>query len=373
VRGISQTALRMRGAPQPQLIWPSLWHGFNRNWDGSNRATKLPQRRGVSNSQREMPKAEPAKDSDSRESDGTWGVSQPALTWSSLWLGSTNSGEKVHPSTDPRHSQVASTLRCNLATAVKASKAPAISRAVAVLRLLGSTTESWGMQAIARELGMVPSTCHYVLRALLAEELISFDPITKRYAPEVGVFVPSRLRVRCNRFADLAQPLMDRISQGFGVTVGGLHIVGQQGIAVAVSRANAHQFNMLIGDRFPPQFDATGQCIAAFSSYSEAALSVPHSNLLPKPDEWRAQIRETRAQGFAVDHGRCMPGLTVIGVPIWTGSKVSHLLLAIGRSNALTRDVLCRLQIACITAAQTLTESLRREAEKDSEPLRLEL
>ena len=85
---------------------------------------------------------------------------------------------------------------------MKASKAPAISRAVAVLRLLGSAAEPWGMQAIARELGMVPSTCHYVLRALLAEELISFDPITKRYAAEVGVFVPSRLRVRCNRFAD---------------------------------------------------------------------------------------------------------------------------------------------------------------------------
>ena len=67
-----------------------------------------------------------------------------------------------------------------LASAVEASKAPAISRAAAVLRLLGRNDASLGVQTIARELGLVPSTCLYVLRALVAEELVAFDPDTKR-------------------------------------------------------------------------------------------------------------------------------------------------------------------------------------------------
>ena len=64
-----------------------------------------------------------------------------------------------------------------LAKAVEASKAPAISRAAAVLRLLGKSDAPLGVQTIARELGLVPSTCLYVLRALVAEEFVSFDPI----------------------------------------------------------------------------------------------------------------------------------------------------------------------------------------------------
>jgi IclR helix-turn-helix domain len=172
---MSQSALRMRAVRQPQLIWASLWHGFDRNGVGSNRAPKAAQRRGPSSPQCARP-----------------GEGPPSLTWSSLWLGPATSGETVHAATPRARSQTASNLRSDLAKAVKASKAPAISRAMAVLRLLGSTAEPWGMQAIARELGMVPSTCHYVLRALIAEKLICFDPASKRYFLEPGIFMPAR-------------------------------------------------------------------------------------------------------------------------------------------------------------------------------------
>ena len=79
-----------------------------------------------------------------------------------------------------------------LARAVEASKAPAISRAAAVLRLLGKSASPLGLQPIARELGLVPSTCLYVLRALVAEEFVAFDPDTKRYSLEAGVLTLAR-------------------------------------------------------------------------------------------------------------------------------------------------------------------------------------
>src|SRR6201996_4938286 len=98
-----------------------------------------------------------------------------------------------------------------LTKALKDSKAPAISRAAAVLRLLGKSDAPLGLQAIARELGLVPSTCLYVLRALVAEELVSFDAATKRYALEAGVLTLARQWLRRNQFSDLAQPLLDRL------------------------------------------------------------------------------------------------------------------------------------------------------------------
>ena len=125
-----------------------------------------------------------------------------------------------------------------LAKAVEASKAPAISRAAAVLRLLGKSDTPLGVQTIARELGLVPSTCLYVLRALVAEEFVSFDPDTKRYSLEAGVLTLARHWLRRNRFTDLAQPVLDRISQAFDVTMLGVQIVGLDHIiVVAVSQS----------------------------------------------------------------------------------------------------------------------------------------
>src|SRR6202453_5163986 len=114
----------------------------------------------------------------------------------------------------------------DLARAVKATKAPAISRAAAVLRLLGKSNAPMGVQSIARELGLVPSTCLHVLRALVAEEFVCFDPETKRYSLEAGVLTLARHWLRRNRFNDLAQPVLDRISTSFGVTMLGVHVVG---------------------------------------------------------------------------------------------------------------------------------------------------
>ena len=79
-----------------------------------------------------------------------------------------------------------------LAKAVRESKAPAISRAAAILRLLGKSDTPLGLQTIARTLGLVPSTCLYVLRALVAEEFVAFDKDTKRYSLEAGVLTLAR-------------------------------------------------------------------------------------------------------------------------------------------------------------------------------------
>src|SRR5689334_5189390 len=67
-----------------------------------------------------------------------------------------------------------------LARAVPDSKAPAIPRAAALLRALGKGDGPLGLQALGRELGLVPSTCLHVLRDLVGKELVSFDADTKR-------------------------------------------------------------------------------------------------------------------------------------------------------------------------------------------------
>ena len=252
-----------------------------------------------------------------------------------------------------------------LAGAVNASKAPAIARAAAILRLLGKSDTPLGVQAIARELGLVPSTCLYVLRALADEELIAFDPDTKRYALEAGVLTLARQWLRRSQFADLSQPLLDRLCRTFEATMLGVQIVGLDHIvvvALAQSSQNLH-LSAQIGSRFPALISATGRCVAAFGGYDEGELEGRFHALRwdepPTFEQWMAQVNETRAQGFAIDAGNYISGVTLVSVPVWKGpGKPSHALIATGIGGALRRSGLTELAEALVVGARILSGQL---------------
>ncbi len=257
-----------------------------------------------------------------------------------------------------------------LAKAVSASKAPAISRAAAVLRLLGKSDAPMSLQAIANELGLVPSTCLYVLRALAAEEFVAFDPATKRYSLEAGVLTLARHWLRRNQFSDFAQPALNRISQAFGVTVLGVQIVGLEHIVVvAVSQGGENfQLSAQVGSRFPALISATGRCIAAHAACSEDELENRFKKLRwdnpPAFEIWKNEVSQARTQGFAIDDGNYIAGVTVVAAPIWKRNVApSHAIVAIGISSVLKRSGLPKLRQALVAEAKKLTGHIAGEAQ----------
>ncbi len=245
------------------------------------------------------------------------------------------------------------------------SKAPAIARAAAILRLLGKSETPLGVNSIARELGLVPSTCLYVLRALAEEQLVSFDTDTKRYALEAGVLTLARQWLRRNQFSDLAQPALDRLAQSHNVSMLGVQIVGLDHIiAVAVSRSGSNfQVGTQLGSRFPALISATGRCIAAFGDYSDATLEARFHTLRwddpPTFADWKDQVRQTREQGYGVDDGNYISGVTVVAAPVWKAAgRPSHALVAIGIGGALKGEELPKLAEALLANAHALTSQI---------------
>ncbi len=258
---------------------------------------------------------------------------------------------------------------------VKKSKAPAISRAAAILRLLGKSNAPLGLQTIARSLNLVPSTCLYVLRALVDEELVAFDPDTKRYSLEAGVLTLARQWLRRNQFTDLAKPTLDRLSREFGVTMLGVHVVGLDHIVVvARSQAgNNFQISAEIGSRFPALISATGRCIAAFGDHPPEQLQERFHTLRwdhpPTYEQWLAEVAQTRQQGFAVDAGNYIAGVTVVAAPVWKSSeRMSHALVALGIGSTFVREGLQDLQESLVGAAQGLSHQLCGEVSPDNSP-----
>jgi DNA-binding IclR family transcriptional regulator len=245
------------------------------------------------------------------------------------------------------------------------SKAPAIARAAAILRLLGKSGAPLGVQAIARELGLVPSTCLYVLRALVEEELIAFDANTKRYTLDAGVLTLARQWLRRSQFADLAQPLLDRLSQSFDVTMLGVQVVGHDHMVVVGLAQSGHSFQLStqIGSRFPVLISATGRCVAAFGNYSPAELERRFVNLRwdnpPAFEAWLAEVEETRMRGFALDQGNYIAGVTVVAAPVWSAPGApTHAMVATGLDKAMERSGLSDLCDTLVSSARALSRQL---------------
>jgi len=241
---------------------------------------------------------------------------------------------------------------------IKSSKAPAIARAAAILRLLGKSETAMGLQPIARELGLVPSTCLYVLRALVEEGLVAFDPATKRYRLDAGILTLARNFLRSDPFAEIAQASLDRIARDNGVTALGVAISGLDHIvALAVSESVGNfSLSTRVGTRFPALISATGRCIAAFGGHDLTRIRTRFERLRwdnpPGFDAWMEQVKQARSDGFAIDAGHYISGVTVLAAPVYShSSKPSHALVALGLEGAIAA-----------VGADRLGDTLRREA-----------
>lgn len=253
----------------------------------------------------------------------------------------------------------------DLEISIKSSKAPAIARAVAILRLLGKNEAPLGLQPIARELGLVPSTCLYVLRALTEERLVAFDPVTKQYRLDAGILTLARHYLRSDRFADLAQGPLDRISAQFGLTSLGVQVSGLDYIiALAVSQSEGNfSLSTRVGTRFPALISATGRCIAAFGGHEPAFLRHRFDQLRwdnpPSFQEWLDEVAATRRKGFALDAGRYISGVFVLAAPVFaSGKSPSHALVALGLEGAVRSAGPDRLGDALAEEAASLSARL---------------
>src|ERR1700749_2104518 len=95
---------------------------------------------------------------------------------------------------------------------------PAVSRAIAIVRLLGRSPAPLGVKAVADSLGMGTSTCLHIVRVLGDEGLLRVHERTKRHSLGSGLLSLARSAMQTNPFPSIAQPLLDQIADRWRVT-----------------------------------------------------------------------------------------------------------------------------------------------------------
>jgi DNA-binding IclR family transcriptional regulator len=249
-------------------------------------------------------------------------------------------------------------------SAVRERQVPAVERAIAILRYLARSDTPLGVQAIARELGLVPSTCLHILRVLVAQELVGIDPATKRYRLDAGILSIARGVLRQESFGQIIQPALDRISRRHLITANAVRVTGlAHGIVVAISRsAEPFQIHVSVGSRFPALVSVTGRCLAAFSNYDageiEGAFSAVRWDRPPSLRLWRREVEETRVRGYAVDAGSYISGITIVGAPIMPRGRLSHVIVGIGLTERLDTASVAKLGKNLVAEAKEASERL---------------
>lgn len=224
---------------------------------------------------------------------------------------------------------------------VRERAVPAVTRAASILRVLARSEVPLGVQAVARELELVPSTCLHILRALVSEQFVAFDPDTKRYRLDVGILSLARHLLKKDGFAGIIQDRLQDLSRRLGATAIGLEVKGlDHVVVVSISRAREpFHIHVDVGSRFPSLISASGRCIAAFGSHGEAELRERFGRLRwdrpPSFEQWRREVESAKRNGFGVDIDQYIVGVTVVSAPIFLGGRMSHALAVVGLTERL--------------------------------------
>ena len=248
--------------------------------------------------------------------------------------------------------------------AARIRQVPALTRGIAILRLLGRSEDPLGVHAIARGLGLVPSTCLHILRVLANENLVAVDPVSKKYGVAAGLVALARSALRQHTFPAVVQPQLDELAQIYGATVIGVEASGlEHMIVVALARSDSPlRVHVDIGSRFPALISASGRCVAAFGSYPwmdiQARFTKLRWDIPPTLAVWRKEVRATKIAGYAIDDGQYIRGVSIVASPIRMPNGSINALVVVGVSEQMRRIGLT-----------TIGEDLHRRAMRVSEVL----
>jgi DNA-binding IclR family transcriptional regulator len=246
-----------------------------------------------------------------------------------------------------------------------AHRAPAVARAATVLRLLANEAAGMGVSEIARRVGLVPSTCLHVLRALVEEGFVDFDNEKKTYRTGVGLLTLAREALASSDYPKIVQASLERLAEAHKVTAVALELDGRERM-VAVGIARSRQLISLhisVGSRFPAYISATGRCVAARSGLSREQLQEKFNAVRwerpPKFEEWYADVERVRREGVAIDRGNYIRGVTIVASLIpQTLDRATRGIALIGFEHEMTEKNLRETRQDLILAVDAIVAKL---------------
>lgn len=226
---------------------------------------------------------------------------------------------------------------------------PAVRQALAVLRHLADHPARHGVNAIARGAGLSPSSCFNILKTLVAENAVDFDPETKRYALGPGIVALARSALDPAGALDVARPALDELSRAAGVTASLWQITTDERLLLLgfADNGESTRIHLTPGQRLPMLIGAGGRCVAAYGGFSRAELKRRFGALRweapPGFEAYMRDVEAARAAGWALDDGVYIRGVTSLAAAVKDGAGAVRFCVTStffrGRSDAALAEI----------------------------------
>ncbi len=249
------------------------------------------------------------------------------------------------------------------------SSVPAVSRALDVLRLLGSRAAPVPAAAVARELGLPRSTAYHLLAVLEREGFVVHLPEARAYGLGVAVFELGSAYLRHDPLERLARQLLVRLVDRVGATahLGVLHGAETLYLLKESPRGSVALVTD-VGVRLPAHLTASGRSILAAlpraqvrALFPTAGAFVDRTGLGPRtPGQLRELLTAEAARGWSTEDGHVSPGIASVAAAArdHSGRPVAAVGVTFASGQRPSAAERASLAADVVATAQTLTRRL---------------
>ena len=233
-------------------------------------------------------------------------------------------------------------------------------RALSLLDALSQHEDGLPLTALAKQVGLPPSSAHRLLTTLQRRHYVRFEPSGMMWRVGVQAFTVGASFARQRDIAPLALPYMRRLMESCGETVN--LFVADNGQSICIAQVQSRQVIRAIsrpGGGLPLERSAAGKAMLAYLPSNEVEeLLLKHANPC-SPSVARklhAELRRTRSRGYSLDDEEVAPGLRCLGAAMFdeNGGALAALSIA-GPTTRLTDAQLPRLAQTLRSSAEAAT------------------
>lgn len=245
----------------------------------------------------------------------------------------------AEPDPEPKASKAAARKTGSAASKAAATATVTVKPVVNAIRILRHLSQSGTPERavdVARTLGINPSTCFNILRTLVAEDVLTFDALSKTYSAGIGLARLAQQMVTTGHRLELARGPMHDTAARFKVTVTLWRRLGSDRIVLMATESSPTdlRIEMVHGQRLPVLMGASGRLFAAHMGLNESQVREIFDEMrwarpLSFETYWR-EVNRARRRGFAVDDGYFSSGIAAIAAPVFNeAGEIAYAVSAV--------------------------------------------
>jgi IclR family transcriptional regulator, acetate operon repressor len=220
------------------------------------------------------------------------------------------------------------------------SEVQSVERTLAILERLAESG-ACGVQQLARELGLAPSTVQRLLGALVAAAVVEQDPADRSYRVSWTLFRWGQAPLTRLGLRELAKPFLQELAAEVGETIALGIRDGDSVMHVEwVPAQHLVQPRTKIGDRVPLLDSSLGRCLIAWVGEEQRSALIDDAARRQGTRSRRGAksldeaLREVRAKGYSLVED-AIAGVRTIAAPVW--GSTDSVIGAIGIGGLASR------------------------------------